>query len=163
LISRWFVLGVVLALNASESLSQAPRADSLKLRYARIRAEPTTNCSVVVRTSGSMNIQAFVSPSEIQRWIDSTRTIVGATPHRAKGQRLQLAWIPNKIGFMRTITDRFDAVAFTNSGHEIPVLHSEVSRIIRLLDSAAAKTIKLSSAVPDCRTTLHPRPPNEEL
>jgi hypothetical protein len=119
----------------------------------------------MVLTSGTMNIQATLRPTEILQGIDSATAIAAASPARAKGQRVQLAWIPLTLGFKRTITDRFDAVALTNSGHEIPILRSELLPIVKLLDSAAARTVKLSSASGNCPSVSNHRraPPNEEL
>ena len=151
-----FPIVLCLAFNAGASQAQG-QADSLRLRYARIRAQPTAACSVVVRTSGSMNIEAQVSPTELRAWIDSARAIAAYRPTRAKGQRVRLAWIPVKLGFMRTITDRFDAVALTNSGHEIPILRSELPRIVRLFSSAAeiAETVSACSGPPRIPTSPH--------
>ena len=146
-ITQSILVGALLQLGATDLLSQGPAGrDSLRLRYTRIYAEPTATCRVIVLTSGTMNIQATLSPAEIRQWIDTATHFIAATPVRAKGQRIRMAYIPLTIGFKRTITDRFDAVALTNSGHEIPVLRSEVPRLARLLSAAAVKAEELASA-----------------
>ena len=157
-----FTLCVV--LGGGDAQAQAS-ADSLRLRYTRIRAEPTKACTVVVLTSGSMNIEAIVTPADLRQWIDSATAIAAASPVRAKGQRVRLAWIPLTLGFMRTITDRFDAVALTNSAHELPILRSELPRIVSLFDSAAVRAERLSAASGACDgVNRSPSAPhNEEL
>lgn len=162
---RNVALGFAFSLGAYSQGQAQATVDSLQLRFTRIQAEPTNACQVIVRTSGTMNIQATLRPTDILQWIDSATAIAAASPARAKGQRVQLAWIPMTLGFKRTITDRFDAVALTNSGHEIPILRSELVPIVRLLDSAAARAVKLSSASGDCPSGSNHRraPPDEEL
>ena len=136
-------VSVALALGSGIATAQ-PGVDSLRLRYARIRAEPSRDCRVTILTSGSMNIEAIVTPVELRAWIDSAKAISRASPKRAKGQRLQLAWIPLTLGFIRTITDRYDAIALTNSAHQIPITRSELPRIVRLFDSAAVRAERMS-------------------
>jgi hypothetical protein len=97
----------------------------------RIRAHSTNACKVIVRTSGSMNIETDISPANVRRWIDTATAYAAATPHRTKGQRIRYAWIPIRLGISRTITDRFDAFEFATGGHGIPIVASEIQGIAR--------------------------------
>ena len=130
----------------------ALHSDSLRLRYMRIRAQATTSCQVVVNTSGSMDIQAEISPANVYRWIDTAKAYADSKPQRAKGQRIRYAWIPLTLGISRTITDRFDAFEFAISGHGIPILRGEILKIATLLDSAAAETLRRSRVKGGCPT-----------
>jgi hypothetical protein len=96
-----------------------------------------------------MNIQTDISPANVRRWIDTATAYAAATPHRTKGQRVVYAWIPIRLGISRTITDRFDAFEFAIGGHGIPIVAREIPRIAKLLQSAAAETLKDSGPCPD--------------
>jgi len=152
---RPIVVVALIQLLASNLNAQTKAAwsDSLKLRYMRIRARSEGAC-VLVSTSGSMDIEAHISPANVRRWIDTATAYAAAKPHRAKGQRLRYAWIPSTIGIDREITDRFDAFSFVIAGHGIPIFASEVPRIVKLLDSAAVNTLDRSGGKGAC--TLDP-------
>ncbi len=119
------------------------RVDSLRLRYMRIRAEASDSCVVMIRTSGSMRIDSPASPADLRAWIDSAN-VLAAARRPANGQRAEYRFETTWIGLERTITSRFDAFEFIITGHTIPILASEVPRIARLLDSAGARTIRMS-------------------
>jgi len=152
-IQRWHIfLVAILSPIVAPGLPAQTRAfhsDSLQLRYMRIRAQGTNACKVIVRTSGSMDIQTDISPANVRRWMDTATAYAAATPHRTKGQRVVYAWIPIRLGISRTITDRFDAFEFAIGGHGIPILAREIPRIAKLLQSAAAETLKDSVPCPD--------------
>jgi hypothetical protein len=113
----------------------------------RIRAEPTDSCFVMIRTAGSMGIDAPVPPLDLRAWIDTAK-VLAAARRPANGQRAEYRFATNTLGLKRTITSRFDAFEFIITGHTIPILASEVPRIARLLDSAEARTIRTSSHCP---------------
>lgn len=96
--------------------TNALNGDSLRLRYMRIRAQPTDSCKVVVRTSTPMLIQTEITPANVHRWIDSATTYAAAKPYRARGKEIRYAWIPMTLGISRTITDRHDAFEFVIGG-----------------------------------------------
>jgi hypothetical protein len=153
---RWhiFLVAILTPVVAPGLTAQTKslRSDSLQLRYMRIRAHGTNACKVHVGTTGSMNIDTDISPANVRRWIDTAAAYAAATPHRAKGQRIRYAWIPITLGISRTITDRFDAFEFVISGHGIPIVAREIPRIAKLLDSAAAETLKQSGSTGKCPT-----------
>jgi hypothetical protein len=113
----------------------------------RIRAEPTDSCFAMIRTTGSMGIEAPFAPVDLRAWIDTAK-VLAATPRPANGQRAEYRFVTNTLGLKRTITGRFDAFDFIITGHTIPILAAEVPRVARLLDSAEARTIRMS---PRCR------------
>lgn len=159
---RWFRiagigLGIVLGATLAPALrAQTRAADSLRLRYMRIRAQATDSCEVLVETVSSMGIDTYITPANIRRWIDTATVIAAAKPHRAHGQEIEYAWVPITLRIRRTITDRHDSYSFDISGHGIPILASEIPRIAKLLAAAAAETLRQSHVVNGCPTTPDP-------
>lgn len=155
--TRWHIYVIaMLSFVLTSRLSAQTRdlfRDSLRLRYMRIETRATNACKVIVRTSGSMNIQTEISPANVRRWIDTATAYAAAKPQRAKGQRIRYAWIPITLGIERIVTDRLDAFEFVNSGHGIPILAREIPRIAKLLNFAANETLARSGPNGTCPTT----------
>jgi hypothetical protein len=128
-------------------------ADSVQLRHLRIRAQGTNACHVHVSTSSSLNIDTDVSPANVRRWIDTATAYAAAKPHRVKGHSVRYAWITLRLGVVRTVTAHSDSYAFVIGGTAIPITAREIPRIAKLLESAAAETLKQSTVKGGCPTT----------
>lgn len=115
----------------------------------RMRAEATDSCIAMIYTSSRVNIEAPVPPVDLRAWIDTAK-VFAAAPRPAKGERAEYVFIPFLLGLRRMITLRRDVYEFVMTGTAIPILASEVPRIARLLDSAEARTVRLSRK---CRAT----------
>ncbi len=100
-----------------------------------------------------MNIDTDVTPANVRRWIDTATAYAAANPRRVDGQSVRYAWITLRLGAIRSVTARGDSFFFVIGGHAIPISAREIPRIAKLLESAAAQTIKQSDVKGGCPTT----------
>jgi len=81
--------------------------------------------------------------------------IVGAVQTRSKGEQLDYRWGTTALGIARTINDSVDALWLTIGGADISVRSIDFPPVFALLDSAAAKTLQMSSASRNCRGKVY--------
>jgi hypothetical protein len=156
-LSRVLIAASIAAVFTPPAFAQArdKRVDSLQLSGLRLRAEATDSCVGVILASGkapnseypagTTNVQVSTTPHAIRSWIDSATAYRSRTPARARAERVRYAWIPFTIGIERIITDRTDAYSFIVTGYSFTISAREVPMIAGFLDSAATRTIRLSS------------------
>ena len=128
---------------------------SISLQAARVSAEATNLCVINVEvvaplTSGS----ATIVPSDVGHWKDTVAFIAREKAAREIGERLNYSWNVGGMGVSRSVTDHGDSLNLVVGGAEIPATADELPRLFALVDSAAARTLRMSSANSTCRGSL---------
>ena len=155
---NWNHLTAALALLAAPLSAQTRTlaVGSVSLRAAKITASATNLCSVFFEVSGLRTTgSGDIVPANVRQWMDTTAYIARAAPPREKGEQLDYRWSIGRLGVSRSVNDRMDSLSLLFGGTAIPATADELPKLFRLVESAATRTLQMSSGDPSCRSAAY--------
>jgi len=122
-----------------------------QVRSGKIVVQATNYCTVIISVVGlPPRRTGEAAPSEVRNWIDSTKAIAFARPRRVAGEQLDYRWSLGSLGVTRTVNDRGDDLRLLIGSSPVPVSVVELPLLFKIVDSAAARTLEMSSNLKSC-------------